>query len=217
MSVKNFENKRWGESDQAFVFRHAKALEMIEKGQKVLDIGCGDGLLLSALAKKGVTGFGVDVSEEGARKCREKGLDVSVVDISADNLPFKDGSFDAVIMLDVLEHVYAPEELLKEAVRVSKKYVIISVPNFNSLPARLQMLLGKVPENNRPNKGHVYWFNYQNLMNMLKQNNLEVSIFATNTFFENKLFLGSVMKFLVQRFPALFALSFVIKAEKTNF
>ncbi len=214
MSVKNFENKRWGEGDQAFVFRHAKALEMIEKGQKVLDIGCGDGLLLSALAKKGVIGSGVDVSEEGARKCREKGLDVSVVDISAGMLPFKDGSFDVVTILDVLEHVYAPEELLKEAVRVSKKYIIISVPNFNSLPARLQVLLGKVPENNRPNKGHLYWFNERVLIQMCDAQNLKPVRMEVNTFWEHRMAIGSVTRFITKFWPSMFGLSFVVKAEK---
>ena len=213
-SVKEFENKRWREGDQAFVFRHAKALEMVEKGQKVLDIACGDGLLLSALAQKGVSASGIDISEEGVKKCREKGLDVSVVDIATENLPFADGTFDTVVMLDVLEHVYAPETLLQEAVRVSKKYIIISVPNFNSLPARLQVLRGGVPENNRPNKGHVYWFNYGNLVKMFDQHKLHVVDLRTNTFFENKFLLGDLTRFLVRMFPSLFALSFVVKLEK---
>ncbi len=213
-SVKDFENKRWREGDQAFVFRHAQALEMAEKGQKVLDIACGDGLLLSALAEKGAVVSGVDISEEGVKKCKEKGLDVSVVDIATESLPFPDQTFDTVIMLDVLEHLYAPEDLLGEAVRVSKKYIIISVPNFNSLPARLQVLSGKVPENNRPNKGHVFWFTYDNLTKMCKQNNLNIAEFRTNTFFENKFILGYVTKFCARMFPSLFALSFVIKLEK---
>ncbi len=213
-SVKEFENKRWREGDQAFVFRHAEALEMVEKGQKVLDIACGDGLLLRALAQKGAVVSGVDISEEGVKKCTEKGLDVSVVDIATESLPFPDRTFDTVIMLDVLEHLYAPEDLLVEAVRVSKKYIIISVPNFNSLPARLQVLFGKVPENNRPNKGHVFWFTYDNLMRMTKQNNLNVVDLRVNTFFENRFLLGNFTRFFARVFPSLFALSFVVKLEK---
>lgn len=214
-NVKEFENKRWREGDQAFVFRHAKALEMVEKGQKVLDIACGDGLLLSALAQKGVFASGVDISEEGVKKCREKGLDVSVVDVSTENLPFADGTFDTVIMLDVLEHVYAPETLLQEAVRVSKKYIIISVPNFNSLPARLQVLRGSVPENNRPNKGHVYWFNYRILSSMLLKHSLVITQVEANTFSERIPILGSITRFFTAIFPNLFGLSFVIKVEKS--
>jgi len=213
-SVKEFENARWRGGNQALQFRHVQAIDMVEKGQKVLDIACGDGLLLSALAKKGASVAGVDISEERVRKCREKGLDVSVVDIATELLPFQDSAFDVVIMLDVLEHLYAPEELLSEAVRVSKKHIIISVPNFSSLPARLQVLFGKVPENNRPNKGHVYWFTYGNLMRMARERKLRVDEFRANTFFENKFILGIITKFLARTFPSLFALSFVIKVKK---
>lgn len=213
-SVKVFENKRWREGDQALVFRHAKALEMVEKGQKVLDVACGDGLLLSALAQKGVSASGVDISEEGVKKCREKGLDALVVDVATENLPFADGTFDTVIVLDVLEHVYAPETLLQETVRVSKKYIIISVPNFNSLPARLQVISGKVPENNRPNKGHVFWFTYDNLTKMTMTGGLEIFELKMNTFFEKMPFVGTLIRALVRIFPSVFALSFIIRARK---
>lgn len=213
-SIKEFENKRWLEGDQVFVFRHAKAIEMVEKGQKVLDVGCGDGLFLSALAQKEVLASGVDISEEGVKKCREKGLDASVVDIATENLPFADDTFDTVIMLDVLEHLYAPEALLQEAARVSKKYIIISVPNFNSLPARLQVLFGNVPENNRPNKGHVYWFNYGILVSMLSKHSFIITQVEVNTFFERVQAVGSVTRFFTTIFPNLFGLSFVVKAEK---
>lgn len=213
-NVKEFENSRWRENNQVFVFRHAEAIRMVEKGEKVLDIACGDGLLLGALAQKGVCVSGVDISEEGVKKCRAKGLDASVVDIATEPLPFKDNTFDAVIMLDVLEHLYAPEELLKEALRVSKKHIILSVPNFSSLPARMQVFFGKVPENNRPNKGHVYWFTYYNLIKMLKQNNLRILDFKTNTFFEKKFLLGNLTRFFVRMFPSVFALAFAVKLKK---
>ncbi|MBU4224166.1 methionine biosynthesis protein MetW [Patescibacteria group bacterium] len=213
-NAKEFENKRWRESDQPLVFRHAKAIEMVEKGQKVLDVGCGDGLFLNALAQKEVLASGVDISEEGVKKCGEKGLDASVVDISIENLPFQDGAFDTVIMLDVLEHLYAPEALLQEAARVSKKYIIISVPNFNSLPARLQVLFGNAPENNRPNKGHVYWFNYRILVSILSKHSFAVAQVEANTFFERIPVVGSITRFFTAIFPNLFGLSFVVKAKK---
>lgn len=212
--IKNFENKRWSAGDQAFVFRHAETIEMVEEGQKVLDIACGDGLLMSALKKKGALVSGVDISEEAVRKCKEKGLDVSVVDIAMEKLPFQDGTFDTVTMLDVLEHLYVPEVLLREAIRVSKKNIIISVPNFNSLPARLQVFFGNVPENNRPNKGHVFWFNYVALKKMASGAGLNFAEFRVNTFWQNYFLAGRVMKFLARIFPALFALSFVARLEK---
>ena len=213
-NVTEFENKRWREGDQVFVFRHAQALEMVEKGQKVLDISCGDGLLMSALSQKGAVVSGVDISEEGVKKCREKGLDVSVVDITTESLPFEDSTFDTVIMLDILEHLYAPEKLLEEAARVSKKNIIISVPNFNSLPARLQVLFGKVPENNRPNKGHIYWFNRDVLGSMLHTCGFTSDTVESNTFFEHMPIIGTITRFLAVMIPSVLSLSFIVKAKK---
>jgi len=211
--VREFENGRWTGTDQVLVFRHTEALSMVTKGQKALDIGCGDGLLLAALAKAGVMASGIDVSEEGAKKCKEKGFDVSVADISTEDLPFHDKTFDTVIMLDILEHLYDPEALLREAVRVSKQNIIISVPNFNSLPARLQVLIGRVPENNLPNKGHLYWFNHRILMKLLKRNGLQIEKISCNTFWEYNFFIGKIMKKVCLYFPNVFALSFVAKVN----
>jgi len=212
MSVKQFENNRWGRDDQVICFRHRAALGMINGGT-VLDLGSGDGLFLSLLREKGVPGEGLDISEEGVAKTRSKGLKSSIFDFN-EKIPSGDNTFDTVVMLDLLEHLYDPETLLAEAARVSKKSVIISVPNFNSLPARLQVMFGRVPENNRPNKGHIFWFNYDNLSKMFQENNLKVSEIKTNTFLENAFLIGAVMKFLARIVPPLFALSFVIKLSK---
>jgi methionine biosynthesis protein MetW len=205
MSVKQFENKRWSEKSQGIVFRHRVAMRMMGGGS-VLDIGCGDGLLLSML--KNNVSEGIDISEEGVKKCLEKGMKATLCDFSKDKLPFEDNAFDYVVMLDVLEHVYAPQELLEEARRVSKRYIVISVPNFSSLPARIQMLLGKVPENNTPQKGHIYWFNLRVLCGMLEENDLKIVEMKMNTFWG--------MNFLTRMFPSLFALSFVLKVEKIS-
>jgi len=179
-----------------------------------LDLGCGDGLFLEMLKKKGITGVGLDVSEEAIKKCRAKGLRAEVFDFSNQKLPFKDNQFDCVVALDVLEHLYFPLKTIKEAARVSTKYIIVSVPNFNSLPARIQVLLGRVPENNKPQKGHIYWFNLKGLKNILEKTNLSLEEIRFNYFWSNKFLLGKIIKFLAKTRPQLFALSFVIKAKK---
>ncbi len=205
MSVKIFENKHWREKNQKVVFRHEAALNMIDGGE-VLDVGSGDGLFMEMLKQRNINSKGVDFSEEGVKKGKEKNLDVSLCDFSVEKLPFSDNEFDYVIALDVLEHLYFPEYLLKEAKRVSKKNIIISVPNFNSLPARIQTLLGRIPENNTAGKGHIYWFNLKVLKKMLKDNNLKIVDMKMNTFWG--------MNFLTKISPSVFALSFVFRVEK---
>jgi len=207
MDVAGFENRRWTTDTQKVEFRHRAALDLIEGGT-VLDVGSGDGLLLSLLKEKGITTEGIDISEEGVRRSVERGLTARVYDPDAP-LPFADDAFDTVVMLDVLEHVYAPEELLAEAKRVARKNIIVGVPNFSSLPARLQVLAGSVPENNEPLKGHVYWFNYRVLADLARASGLTVAALKTNTFSP----FSKLWPAASDAFPNLLALSFVAKLE----
>lgn len=213
MDVKQFENRRWSNEDQALQFRHKSTLGMVTDGT-VLDLGSGDGLLLSLLKQKGVTGKGLDLSEQGVAKANAKGLDTAVYDFGSQKLPFADNSFDTVVMLDILEHLYDPESVLKEAARVSRRAVIVGVPNFSSLPARLQTILGRVPENNQPKKGHVFWFNLPVLKNLCQKAGLTIDIRASNTIFESVPGISTLTKLLTKITPGLFSLSFVIKARK---
>jgi len=210
MDVTHFENRRWTTDTQKVEFRHRAALELIENGT-VLDVGCGDGLLLSLLKEKGVTAEGIDISEEAVKRCVERGFTARTYDPNAP-FPFPDDAFDTVVMLDVLEHVYAPEELLREAKRVARTHVIVGVPNFSSLPARLQVLGGSVPENNLPLKGHVYWFNYQVLSDLARECGLAISTLKTNTFSP----FSTIWPGAPASFPNLLALSFVIKLESES-
>jgi methionine biosynthesis protein MetW len=212
MDTKNFEDNRWHTKEQGTEFRHLVASQLIENGS-VLDVGCGAGTLLDLLKQKGIEAEGVDISEEAINICLNKGYKVTIMDMKSGKLPFPDRSFDQVVLLDVLEHLYNPEHLLAEARRVAKSFVIVGVPNFNSLPARLQMLAGLVPENNRPGQGHIYWFNYGRLKEILAECNLKMIDVRMNTFgrsYPLKLLMG----FLNKLMPQVFALSFVVRARK---
>ncbi|HVU06283.1 MAG TPA: methionine biosynthesis protein MetW [Candidatus Paceibacterota bacterium] len=214
MDVKAFENRRWSGEDQAIQFRHRAALDLVPRGT-VLDLGSGDGLLLSLLwKKKAITGKGLDLSEEGVKKANAKGLDTRVYDFGLNKLPFAEGSFDTVTLLDILEHLYDPGSVLKEAARVAKKNVVVGVPNFSSLPARLQVLLGRIPENNQPKKGHVYWFNKKALEKIAADAGLRLVELHTNTLFERVPVVGTITRLKARFWPSLFALSFVAKFEK---
>lgn len=180
MSVRQFEDERWRTHDQKTEFRHREAVKLMPQGT-ALDIGCGDGLLLKLLKEKGIQAEGVDISPEGVAKCMAAGFVAKVHSVD-EPLPYADGSFDTVILLDILEHVYDPEAVLADAARVARKTVIVSVPNFSSVPARMQTLLGQVPENNRPQKGHLYWFNDLVLRTMVANAGLTVDTMHMNTF-----------------------------------
>ncbi len=213
-----FSEKMWKAYDQVVQFRHRAALELVPSGAHVLDIGCGDGLFLrTGQSLKQVTGVGADFSHTAIQKAEAQSsasLRFVSLDATGDRLPFDDGSFDVVVALDVLEHLLEPERLLSEMKRVSRKEIIIGVPNFSSLPSRIQTVFGKVPENNKPKKGHMYWFNWRILNRLLEASNLKVIDRRVNAQMARIPMIGSIFSFLAWRFPNLFALSFVVRVEK---
>lgn len=100
-------------------------------GEKVLDMGCGEGHLLAFLDSQiqdwHIEGF--DISEESVKKARDKvpSAIFSVRDIY--NSGYPEASFDLVLNTEVLEHLKEPEKVLSEIRRLTKKWAILSVPN----------------------------------------------------------------------------------------
>lgn len=213
-SVQKFQNIGWEHPLEIMGFNKKMVMDNFRE-KSVVDIGCGDGFLLKELLEKykDIKVLGLDISPVAIEKAKEKGIDTVLCDIT-ERLPFEDNSFDSALLLDVLEHMFQPEPVLREAIRVSKKYVYISVPNFVSLPARMQVLLGKVPENNTLRKGHIFWVTRKVLLSLIKRCGLTVEKEVFTTFWESKPLLGPIMKILTRIRPELFSLAFAIKAKK---
>ncbi len=210
--VERFQNSQWKRLDD-LNFSKRTILDLLEEGE-VLDVGCGDGLLLEYLKKQGLEVTGIDISEKAIEICRERGLTCMQGDITS-TLPFVNSSFDSVLIVDVLEHLFQPLDVLREAHRITKQNVFISVPNFVSLPARLQVMFGQVPENNTAYDGHVYWMTWSVIKELLSKSGFQIEKVVLNTFWENVPIIGLVTYLLKKINPSLFALSFIIKARKT--
>lgn len=115
----------------------------VRAGDRVLDIGCGDGRLARPLRDLGARYTGLDVSAEAVRRCAAQGLEVHRHDLGQP-LPFAEGTFDAVTVFEVLEHLFRPDECLEQIRRALRPggVVLGSVPNIACLPNRLLLLLG---------------------------------------------------------------------------
>ncbi len=73
--------------------------EMVDRGARVLDVGCGDGELLALLREtRAVDGRGIELSQRGVNECVAKGLSVIQGDADADLVDYPDDSFDYVIL-----------------------------------------------------------------------------------------------------------------------
>ncbi|WP_083494627.1 class I SAM-dependent methyltransferase [Pyrodictium occultum] len=119
----------------------------LARDSKLLDIGCGDGSLTILIANKLKVSeiYCIDVDENALSIANKKGIITFKLDISRDDLPFPENTFDLCLMLDVIEHLENPDHALREAYRVLKRggYLLITTPNMASWYNRLLLLLGK--------------------------------------------------------------------------
>ncbi|MEW5785959.1 MAG: methionine biosynthesis protein MetW [Bacillota bacterium] len=114
--------KRW---DHDLIF------ELIPSGSRVLDLGCGNGELLSRLQnKKGVIGQGVEADPAQVAAAVARGVPVYQCDLDLGLSEFSSGSFDYVILEKTLQTVHRPMLVLDEMLRIGRR-CMVSFPNFN--------------------------------------------------------------------------------------
>jgi len=103
-------------------------------GEKLLDIGCGNGLLMAALADAGLAVSGIDPSEPMLALARARlGPEVPLHQGFAERLPFDEASFDYATFMTSLEFVQDPVRALREALRVTRRRVVVGLLNPMSL------------------------------------------------------------------------------------
>ena len=119
---------------------------LIKSNSKVLDIGCGEGGLISQLEKNiEARTNGIDLNPQFVRKAIARGYRVVQGNAEEELDQYSDQSFDYVILSQTLQAMIKPQVVLKELLRIGTK-AIISFPNFGYWKIRLQLLLsGKMP------------------------------------------------------------------------
>ena len=120
--------------------------DLIRTGEKVLDLGCGDGLLLRYLTDTHqITGRGVEISEPDVLACIGKSLSVRQGNLEEGLRDYPNGSFDTVILSQTLPYLSKPDFIICEMLRVGRR-AIVSFPNWGHWRCRLSLLLrGRMP------------------------------------------------------------------------
>jgi methionine biosynthesis protein MetW len=117
----------------------------IPEGSRVLDLGCGDGVLLAGLAAtKATRGYGVEIDDANVLASVKNGVNVVQTDIESGLANFEDGSFDFVILSHTLQAMRNAESVLNEMLRVGREG-IVTFPNFGYWRHRLDILQGHMP------------------------------------------------------------------------
>ena len=125
---------------------HLLIAEMVRKGSRVLDVGCGDGELLQLLTDtKDVDGRGIEISRERVNACVTRGLSVIQGDADRDLLDYPDGAFDYAILSLTIQATLRPKDVLSQLLRIGRR-AIVSFPNFGHWQVRTQLLMtGRMP------------------------------------------------------------------------
>lgn len=127
-------------TDQALI------AEWIQPNSRVLDLGCGDGTLLTYLHRqRRITGYGLEIDPDNITACIERGVSVIQLDVDAGLSDFDDDSFDYVIMTQTLQAVHYPHDVINEMLRVGREG-IVTFPNMGHWRSRMQIAFrGRMP------------------------------------------------------------------------
>lgn len=169
----------WSDKHEEFgnYVRNKHLITFFKKGDCVLDIGCGDGVVGEYLKDNlNLKIVGIDISKHAVEKAKKRGIDARVYS-SEDRLPFNDHTFDAVFWGDNIEHLFDPLKTAKEIKRVLKKEgrLIMSCPNMGYWRYRIYYFLqGCLPDTEWTNLppwawSHIRFFNLAILNRFIKE------------------------------------------------
>jgi len=124
----------------------AAIADMIPRGSRVLDVGCGDGALLEHLIRtKAVDGRGIELSQQNVNACVARGLSVMQGDADTDLNDYPTAAFDVAILSQTIQATFAPRDVLNQLLRIGRR-TVISLPNFGHWRVRLSLLVnGRMP------------------------------------------------------------------------
>ncbi len=144
----------------AYRYDYDVITQWIEPGEKVLDLGCGDGELLKHLmAVRQVQGYGVENDPDKLLGSVKNGVNVIQMDLEKGLVGLEDGFFDHVIMSLSLQAMHNTQGILHEMLRVGRE-AVVSFPNFGYWRHRQSILNGRMPvSESLPHQ----WFNTPNV------------------------------------------------------
>ncbi|MCK4223722.1 MAG: class I SAM-dependent methyltransferase [candidate division Zixibacteria bacterium] len=186
-------------------------IQMIEgSGNKILDIGCGEGQTGWTLKKSGKAKevVGVELIEGPAKRAEIRLDRVIHGDVEEITLSFEPGYFDYIILADVVEHLIDPWRVIKQLSRFLSRegFLVASIPNVKYWRVLMDLIVFDRWTYHRAgilDKGHLRFFTYTTMAEMFKTNGFELKEIKAkkSTRLANKLFnratFGIFEKFLV--------------------
>ena len=188
--------------------------DLIAKNSHVLDVGCGDGILMEFLIKeKKVNIRGIEISKAKVQNCIAKGLTIIEGNAEDDLRQFPNKSFDYVILSQTLQAFLNPEKVIDELLRIGKQ-AIVTIPNFGYWKIGLHLLLkGTMPitrtlPDEWYNTANIHLCTIKDFVNFSRSKNFKLSksialkndqpSFITNSNLNRKNFISNLGIFLIK-------------------
>ena len=205
---------------------HMQIAKMVPHESKVLDIGCGEGLLLPLLVGKGCKVVGIDILPP--EKIKEGFVAYHNINLETEpHIPYPNETFDVVILADFIEHIRNPQVVLKEAKRVIKPAgkLIVSTGNIALWLYRFLLLFGSFPYAKKGilDETHVHLYTFSTFRNLIRSCGFKILKVNTtpipfDLILKNKIGRNLVYLyyFLTKIWGKLFAYQFILLCEKIN-
>jgi 2-polyprenyl-3-methyl-5-hydroxy-6-metoxy-1,4-benzoquinol methylase len=188
--MENISNYQKNFEERLCALKYYHALEETKNSKKILDLGCCTGGLFESFIKRGQEIYGVEIDREAVKIGKEKGYFIIEGDLE-DEKTFKEieniAPFDAVLALDVLEHLKDPWKFLEKLKNIFEKegFIFATIPNIANWKIRLKILLGKFNYEDEGilDKGHLRFFNFKGIVELFEKSNYKIEkIFPTSSF-----------------------------------
>jgi len=196
-------------------------------GENVLEVDCGPGVMAELMRDRGAHVTGTDLSGVAVQRAREKGFEVTQVDLDTEPLPFEDESFDTVVSNSAIEHRFFYDRSLDECARVLRRggKFILCLPNIAHWRCRLWILAGRFPyvRNSPTDMTHLRFFTVHDAKRLCAERGIEIlevdgsaSLWVRG--FYHWVFRRPVIRniytWLAHKWPSMFARDFVLLGRK---
>lgn len=199
--------------------------DSIKKKEKVLDLGCANGNFSSELKKKNCVVHGVEISNVMAKNAR-KVLDTVIVgNIETMNINLPKKSYDVILLMDVLEHLFDPGQTLINASSFlkNKGRLIVSIPNVANWEVRTELLFGRFDSEKTAilEEGHIRFFTFKKACALFEASGYKVKKYDLVINYpllllkiKNRLPLFDIEGFIKKYFHRFFAYQYIFILEK---